>query len=87
MANNRKPPALVVLDSPYRLVVSPIAKYALQQVKENPGRKIGVAVPEIREGHWYQYLLHNQRGRTLTALLMVNGDPSIVVMNVPWYLD
>lgn len=87
MARNRKPPELVVLDSPFRFVLTPIADYALRQARENPGRKIGVAVAELREKHWFDYLLHNQRGKTLTALLMVNGDSRIVVMNVPWYVD
>jgi hypothetical protein len=86
-AAQRKPPELVVLDSPYRFVVSPMADYALRLAKENPGRKIGVAIAEIREKHWFDYALHNQRGKTLTALLMVNGDPRIIVMNVPWYVD
>jgi amino acid transporter len=86
-ASNRKAPELVVLDSPYRFVVTPIADYAVQQAKENPGRKIGVAISEIREKHWFDFILHNQRGKTLTALLMVNSDRRIVVMNVPWYVD
>ncbi len=85
-AARRKPPELVVLDSPYRFVVTPIAEYALKQAEQNPGRKIGVAIAEIREKHWFDFALHNQRGKTLTALLMVNGHKSIVVMNVPWYV-
>jgi hypothetical protein len=44
-------------------------------------------VPEIREKHWFDVALHNQRGKALTALLIVNGDRRIVVMNVPWYID
>jgi amino acid transporter len=83
----RKPPELVVLDSPFRFVVSPMVDYALKLAKENPDRKIGVAIAEIREKHWFDAALHNQRGKTLMALLIVNGDRRIVVMNVPWYID
>jgi hypothetical protein len=77
----------VVLKSPYRFVITPILDYALQQEKENPGRKIAVVVADLREKHWYHYLLHNQRGAALTALLMLNGTRRIVAINVPWYLD
>jgi amino acid transporter len=85
--DKRKPPELVVLKSPYRFVITPILDYALQQEKENPGRKIAVVVADLREKHWYHYLLHNQRGAALTALLMLNGTRRIVAINVPWYLD
>ena len=44
MAQNRKPVELVVLDPPYRAVVTPIVDYARRLAFENPGRKIGVAV-------------------------------------------
>lgn len=43
-------------------------------------------VSELVERRWYQYLLHNQRAQVLTALLMMNGDKRICVVNVPWYL-
>ena len=49
LAHNRKPVELVVLDSPYRAVVTPIVDYARRLAEENPGRKIGVAVAEIRK--------------------------------------
>ncbi|HVW87146.1 MAG TPA: APC family permease [Bryobacteraceae bacterium] len=82
----RKPPELVVLKSPYRYVVTPILEYALGQEKENPGRRIAVVIAELREKRWYHLFLHNQRGEALTALLVVNGDERIAVVNVPWYV-
>jgi amino acid transporter len=78
-------PELVVLKSPFRYVVTPIYDYILLQKERYPGRKIAVIVSELVERRWYHYLLHNQRGEALTALLMLTGDPQIVVMNVPWY--
>jgi len=83
----RKPPELVVLQSPFRAVVTPILDYVLEQAKANPGRKIAVIVPSLREKHWYHYVLHNQRGDALTALLTVYGTKQIVVINVPWYVE
>jgi hypothetical protein len=85
--HQRKPPELVVLESPFRAVVTPILDYALQQAKANPGRKIAIIVPSLREKHWYHFVLHNQRGDALTALLMVYGTKQIVIINVPWYVE
>jgi hypothetical protein len=37
--------------------------------------------------HWYDYLLQNNRGAALKALLLLKGNQRIVVINVPFYLD
>jgi amino acid transporter len=79
-------PKLVTLPSPYRLVVHPIVDYVLKVEKENPGRLIAVVIASMVEHHWYHYFLHNQRGQMLTALLLLNGDERINIVNVPWYL-
>ena len=86
-AAGKPAPKLVALSSPYRMVISPILKYALDQEQRNPDRKVAVVVAELREKHWYHFFLHNQRGEALTAMLMLNGDRRIVVINVPWYVD
>jgi len=86
-STQREPPELVVLESPYRFVVTPILDYALRKAKENPGRKIAVVIPELREKHWYHYVLHNQRGDALTAMLMLYGNNQIAVISVPWYVE
>jgi amino acid transporter len=80
------PPELVVLDSPYRFVLTPILNYVLQVEKENPGRQIAVLLPEMVEQHWYHYALHNQRAEVLKTWLLVKGNERIVLVNVPWYL-
>jgi hypothetical protein len=67
--------------------VTPIYDYILLQKDRYPNRKIVVIVSELVERRWYHYLLHNQRGEALTALLMLSGDPQIVVINVPWYTN
>jgi amino acid transporter len=86
-SHGKRPPELVVLDSPFRFVVFPVVDYALREARENPDRKIAVVVAQLREKHWYHYLLHNQRGEALSALLVLYGDKSIVVVNVPWYAE
>jgi hypothetical protein len=80
-------PQLVVIDSPYRLVLTPILNYVLQVEKEHPGRQIAVLLPEMVERHWYHYFLHNQRAEILKTWLLVKGDQRIVLVNVPWHVQ
>ncbi len=82
----RRPPELVVLPSPYRLVIRPILDYVLKAEKEHPNRQIAIIVPELVERHWYHYPLHNQRAEILKALILLHGSDRIVLINVPWYL-
>jgi amino acid transporter len=81
----RKPPELVVLQSPFRYVVTPIIDYVRRQ-KDLGGRRIEVVIPEMVEQHWYQYFLHNQRGRALSEMLKLEAGPDVVIINTPWYL-
>jgi amino acid transporter len=80
------PPKLAVLRSPYRLVITPIFKYILELERQHPHRLISVLVPELVEGRWYYYLLHNQRATALKVVLYTKGNGRIIVINVPWYL-
>ena len=80
-------PELVVLPSPYRLVLAPIVDYVLEAERANPGQQIAVLVPELVERHWYHHLFHNKRASVLKALLLLRGNQDIIVINVPWYLD
>jgi amino acid transporter len=80
-------PELVVLASPFRLIVGTIVDYTLNLVNKNPGCVVAVVIPELVESRWYHYLLHNQRASLLKALLLVKGNGRIVVINVPWYLE
>jgi amino acid transporter len=81
-----KPPELVILRSPYRLVITPIFKYILELERSHPDRLISVLVPEIVERKWYYYLLHNQRATALKLVLYTKGNGRIIVISVPWYL-
>jgi amino acid transporter len=81
------PPELIVLNSPYRFVITPLVDYVLDLSAKNPDRVIAVLVPELVERRWYHYPLHNQRAQALKALLLVRGNQRVITMNVPWYLD
>ena len=61
-------------------------RYVLDLEKREPGRKVMVVVPELVAVKWYQYLLHNHRSTVLKAMLLMQGNRRIVVVNVPWYL-
>jgi amino acid transporter len=80
------PPELVVLRSPYRLVITPIFQYILELERKHPNRLISVLLPELVERRWHYYLLHNQRATALKVILYAKGDGRIIVVNVPWYL-
>ncbi len=81
-----KPPRVVSMPSPFRFITSPIVRYVLDLEKRESGRKVMVVVPELVAVKWYQYLLHNHRSTVLKAMLLVQGNRRIVVVNVPWYL-
>jgi amino acid transporter len=82
----RPVPELVVVKSPYRMVVGPILTYLRELARKHPDRGIAIVLSELVERRWYQYLLHNQRAEVLTALLTLDGDERISVINVPWYM-
>jgi hypothetical protein len=79
-------PRLEVLTSPYRLVIGPILDHVLELERQYPDRQLAVIVPNLVERRWYERFLHNQRGELLTALLLLNGNKRISIVNVPWYL-
>jgi amino acid transporter len=82
----KEPPQLHVLPSPYRFVIVPIVQFVLDLSKKNPARSIIVVIPELVEDRWYEYFLHNQRGRLLEWALLARGNERIFTVNAPWYI-
>ena len=80
-------PHLEVLSSPYRKVSGPLTAYLKQLKEQYPDRLIAVIIPELVETRWWDWLLHNHRATALKANLLLLGDPRIVVINVPWYVQ
>jgi amino acid transporter len=85
-AAGKEPPQLHLLPSPYRFVIVPIVQFILDLSKKNPGRNIVVVIPELVEGRWYEYFLHNQRGRLLEWVLLARGNERIFTVSAPWYI-
>ncbi len=79
-------PKLLILPSPYRFIIVPIIQYILDLSARQPQRRIIVVIPELVEGHWYEYFLHNQRGRLLEWMLLVRGNERIFTVSAPYYL-
>lgn len=75
---------LVVIDSPYRLVVGPILAYINAVDRKDPDALITVVLPEFVPKHWWERLLHNQTAFRLKAALLFR--PRTVVINVPYHL-
>jgi len=82
----RPVPKLLTLPSPYRFVIVPIIRYILDLSEKHPQRRIVVVIPELVEGAWYEYFLHNQRGRLLEWMLQVRGNERIFTVSAPYYL-
>ncbi|HTX40911.1 MAG TPA: APC family permease [Acidobacteriaceae bacterium] len=78
-------PTLTRIQSPYRLVLTPLLEYILAAEKQHGDRHIAVLVPELVVRHWWEALLHNQRSSLLKLMLLVRGNQRIVVINIPWY--
>ncbi len=79
-------PQLHVLPSPYRFVIIPFVQFVLEVSKKNPKRNIIVVIPELVEDKWYEYFLHNQRGRLLEWALLARGNEHIFTVSAPWYV-
>ena len=82
-----RPPVLTGLPSPYRFIVVPLVRYILELSEQHPHRQIVVVIPELVERRWYEYFLHNQRGRLLEWLLLSYGNERIFTVSAPYYLD
>ncbi|MFZ0770584.1 MAG: APC family permease [Candidatus Sulfotelmatobacter sp.] len=85
-AAGKEPPQLHLLPSPYRFIIVPFVQFVLDLSKQNPDRSIVVVIPELVEDRWYEYFLHNQRGRLLEWVLLARGNERIFTVSAPWYV-
>ncbi len=85
-AAGKEPPKLQVLPSPYRFIIIPIVQFILDLSRKHPARSIIVVIPELVEDKWYEYFLHNQRGRLLEWMLLAHGNERIFTVSAPWYV-
>jgi amino acid transporter len=77
---------LVILDSPFRLLLEPLLKYIEEIASQRqPNETITIVVPQFVPRHWWHNFLHNQTAMLLRlALLFRRG---IVITDVPVHVD
>jgi amino acid transporter len=80
-------PILVRLTSEDRRFFKPFVDYVLGLERDNPSRDIVVVIPDVILRHWYEGLLHNNRGAFLRSLLRSRGGSRLVIVDVPYHID
>ena len=77
---------LVVLDSPYRLLIEPVLEYIESLIKNRqPNELITVVVPQFVSKHWWTGWLHSQTAFMLRLGLLLR--PGIVIIEVPYQVE
>jgi amino acid transporter len=76
---------LNVIESPYRDISAPLAKYIKSRRETHGAEVVTVYTPQYIVGHWWENLLHNHKARRIRQKLsLVHG---VVIALVPWLLD
>lgn len=74
---------LVILDSPYRLLIEPILEYINKLLAiRQPNEILTIVVPQFIPKHWWENLLHNQTALLLRMALVFK--PGCVILEVPY---
>jgi amino acid transporter len=76
---------LVVLDSPFRSLLTPLLGYIEELENRYGDDVVTVVLPEFVPAHWWEHLLHNQTGLLVkTSLMFRKGS---IVTSVPYRLE
>lgn len=77
---------LVILESPYRLMVEPLLEYIdeLAELRQ-PNEVITVVVPQFVPGRWWHNFLHTQTAFMMRLALI--GKKGIVITDVPYHVE
>jgi amino acid transporter len=76
---------LIVLPSPYRMLVPPLMEYLQTVQDERSDDIVTIILPEAVPTRWWHHLLHNQTGFRLKLALLAR--PDLVVTNVRYPLQ
>lgn len=79
-------PRLVILTSQYRRFLAPFVDFIKQLEVRYPDRDIAVVIPDLIMSHWYEGLLHNNRGTFLRMILRAQCSNRVVVISTPFHL-
>jgi amino acid transporter len=81
------PPKLTILTSSYRRFFAPFVDFVIGLERAHPDRDIVVVIPDLVMNHWYEGLLHNNRGAFLRTLLRHRCSSRVVVVDTPFHLQ
>ncbi len=77
---------LVILDSPYRLLIEPLLKYIEEIISQRqPNETITIVVPQFVPRRWWHHFLHTQTAVLLRLALLFK--PGIIITNVPYHIE
>ena len=76
---------LVTLHAEHRSLAPPIVGYLKQLEAEDPHDRLLVLIPEVRPLHWWQWILHNQRGSVLQRAIQ-RDTVNIVICRLRYQL-
>jgi hypothetical protein len=77
---------LVILDSPFRLLLEPLLDYINEiDARRQPNEIITVVVPQFVPRHWWHNALHTQTAFWLRITLLFR--PGIVITDVPYQVE
>lgn len=77
---------LVVLDSPYRLLLEPLLGYIEEiAAQRQPNEIITIIVPQFVPRRWWHNFLHTQTAMWLRLMLLFK--PGIVITDVPYQIE
>lgn len=75
---------LVVLTSPYRLLLTPLLEYVDHLLALGENHMVTIVIPEFIPARWWQQLLHNQTALLIKGALLFRRN--VVVTDVPYHL-
>ncbi len=81
------PPKRVTLTSDVREFFKPFVEFIQTLEREHPTKDIVVIIPDLVMTHWYEHILHNNRGAFLRTLLRQRCGARTVVVNTPFRLQ
>jgi amino acid transporter len=76
---------LIVLASPARSLYGPILRYADAVLRDKPGEKLTIVIPEFVSKKWWHNILHNNSALLLKYILA--SKRNVIVTNVRYFLD
>jgi len=77
---------LLTLRSAHRSIAEPIVSYLRQVEAEDKYHRLVVLIPEIQPNHWWQALLHNQRGVILGRAIR-RGTRRVILCRLRYRLE